>query len=330
MRKVCKFITDYMSLIVLVAAASAFFFPKALSFIETSFITPLLGIIMFGMGLTINLSDLKTTFGLQDVKAFGKFNIKVPCRNIIIGTVAQFLIMPLLAWFLVKIFSLPPELAVGVILVGCCPGGTSSNVITYLAGGDLTLSVGMTTVNTLLAPLLTPILVWLFAGTLIEIDFWGMFLSIAQIILLPIALGMVFQRFFPDTTLKIKDYLPAISTIAITAIVIAVVAANASALATSGLIIIAVVLLHNTLGYALGYVTGKLFRLGRPQCIAMSVEIGMQNSGLACSMAAIHFATMPLATVPGAIFSVWHNISGALYARILNIHISVAQYSKKN
>lgn len=317
MRKVCKFITDYMSLIVLVAAASAFFFPKALSFIETSFITPLLGIIMFGMGLTINLSDLKTTF-------------KVPCRNIIIGTVAQFLIMPLLAWFLVKIFSLPPELAVGVILVGCCPGGTSSNVITYLAGGDLTLSVGMTTVNTLLAPLLTPILVWLFAGTLIEIDFWGMFLSIAQIILLPIALGMVFQRFFPDITLKIKDYLPAISTLAITAIVIAVVSANASALATSGLIIIAVVLLHNTLGYALGYVTGKLFRLGRPQCIAMSVEIGMQNSGLACSMAAIHFATMPLATVPGAIFSVWHNISGALYARILNIHISVAQYSKKN
>ncbi|MCQ2335980.1 MAG: bile acid:sodium symporter family protein [Paludibacteraceae bacterium] len=323
MRKVCKFITDYMSILVLAAAVSAFFFPQQLGVIKTSYITPLLGVIMFGMGLTINLSDLKTTFGLQDVKAFGKFNIKVPCRNIIIGCAAQFLIMPILAWILVKVFCLPPELAVGVILVGCCPGGTSSNVITYLAGGDLTLSVGMTTVNTLLAPLLTPLLVWFFAGTMIDIDFWGMFLSIVQIILIPIAFGMIFQRFFPDATLKIKDYLPAISTLAITAIVIAVVSANASALATSGLVIIMIVILHNLLGYAFGLLTGKIFKLGKPQCIAMSVEIGMQNSGLACSMAAIHFASMPLATVPGAIFSVWHNISGALLARILNISRSL-------
>lgn len=315
-----------MSLLVLAAAVSAFFFPQQFGVIKTSYITPLLGIVMFGMGLTINLSDLKSTFGLQDVKAFGKFSIKVPCRNIIIGTVAQFLIMPMLAWILVKVFCLPPELAVGVILVGCCPGGTASNVITYLAGGDLALSIGMTTINTLLAPLLTPLLVWLFAGTFIDIDFWGMFFSIVQIILLPIALGMIFQRFFPDVTLKIKNYLPAISTLAITAIVMAVVSANASALATSGLIVILVVVLHNILGYACGYATGRIFKLGKPQCIAMCVEIGMQNSGLACSMAAIHFAAMPLATVPGAIFSVWHNISGALLARVMNISKSL----KKN
>ncbi len=315
MRKVCKFITDYMSLLVLAAAVSAFFFPKYLSFISTTYITPLLGIVMFGMGLTINLSDLKNTFG--------KSNHKIPGRSIIIGCVAQFLIMPMLAWVLVLLFNLPPELAVGVILVGCCPGGTSSNVITYLAGGDITLSVGMTTINTLLAPLLTPLLVWLFAGTLIDIDFWGMFLSVVQVILLPIGLGMVFQKFFPDAILKVKNHLPAVSTLAITAIVIAVVSANASALATSGLVIIIVVILHNLLGYALGMFTGKIFKLGKPQCIAMSVEIGMQNSGLACSLAAIHFAAMPLATIPGAIFSVWHNISGALYARILNINESL-------
>lgn len=312
-----------MSILVLAAAVSAFFFPKTLSFISTSYIAPLLGLVMFGMGMTINMSDLKATFGLQELKAFGKFSLKVPGRSIIIGCVSQFLIMPILAWVLVRLFNLPAELAVGVILVGCCPGGTASNVITYLAGGDLSLSIGMTTVNTLLAPLLTPLLVWLFAGTMIDIDFWGMFLSVVQVILLPIGLGMAFQKLFPDIILKVKDYLPAVSTLAITAIVIAVVSANASALATSGLIIILVVILHNLLGYAFGMFTGKIFRLNKPQCIAMSVEVGMQNSGLECSLATIHFAAMPLATVPGAIFSVWHNISGALYARILNISRSL-------
>jgi len=302
MKKLCGYITKYMAAIVLVAAVCSFLFPSVTGHVRTSWVTPLLGCVMFGMGLTLNLGDF--------VKVFRR------PKDVIIGCLCQFIIMPLLAVLLTRIFRLPAELAVGVILVGCCPGGTSSNVITYLSKGDVALSVGMTGVSTIIAPLMTPFLVKLLAGQMIPVDFWGMFLSIVEVILAPIALGLLAKRFLPKATAAVVPYLPAFSTVVITLIVVAVVSANAAKLHSCGLLIIAVVMLHNLCGYALGFGAGKLLRLESPKCTAVSIEVGMQNSGLACSLAATHFAAMALAGVPGAVFSVWHNISGALISRL--------------
>ena len=302
MKKVCEFITKYMAAIVLAAALAAFLWPAALRAIRTSWVTPMLGCVMFGMGLTLDLRDFGRVFSRP--------------KDVIIGFACQFTIMPLLASALAHLFALPPELAVGVMLVGCCPGGTSSNVITYLSRGDVALSVGMTAVSTLFAPFMTPLLVRLFAGAYVPVDFWGMFLSILKVIILPIAIGLLFKRFLPKVTAGISGYLPAFSTLVITMIVIAVVAANAASLRSCGLLVIAVVVLHNICGYVLGYLAGRALRMPMARRTAVSVEVGMQNSGLACSLAATHFAAMAMASVPGAIFSVWHNISGALIARL--------------
>ncbi|MBO4606382.1 MAG: bile acid:sodium symporter family protein [Prevotella sp.] len=303
MYRICDFISRWMAAIVLLMAAAALLWPQVVGVIQTSWISWLLGIVMFGMGLAMQWEDFRIVFTRP--------------RDIFIGFLAQITIMPLLAWLLTKVFSLPPELAVGVVLVGCCPGGTASNVITYLAGGDLALSVGMTSVSTLCAPILTPMLTFLFAGKYVNVDFWAMFLSIVQVIILPIALGLIIKRWMRPSEKVVKNVLPAVSTIAITMIVGAVVSANADKLLHCGLLVIAVVVLHNLLGFLLGFIVGKALQLKRRKCIAISVEVGMQNSGLACSLAQQHFQTMALATVPGAIFSVWHNIAGALLARLL-------------
>jgi len=303
MKQICNIISKWMALIVLLTAAGALFWPAVFGVIRTSWISYLLGMVMFGMGLTMNINDFKIVFSRP--------------RDIIIGCIAQFTIMPSLAWCLATIFNLPPELAIGVILVGCCPGGTSSNVITYLAGGDLPLSVGFTSISTILAPLLTPLLTWFLAGTYVDVSIWSMFISIISVVILPILLGFIIKYYFKDLSMKIADYLPAFSTIAITLIVAAVVSANSSSLRTSGMLIILVVICHNLLGYGTGYLLGKILKLASPKRIAISVEVGMQNSGLACSLANQHFSTMAMAAVPGAIFSVWHNISGALLARFL-------------
>jgi BASS family bile acid:Na+ symporter len=224
--------------------------------------------------------------------------------------------MPLLALGLSWAFALPKELALGVILVGCCPGGTASNVITYLAKGDLALSVGMTATSTLLAPLITPLLVWLLAGTMVEVDTIGMLLSIVYVVIAPIAVGLVFQRYLPKFTKSIVPYLPAFSSVVIAFVVGIVVSHNADRLLVGGMLVVLVVMLHNLCGLSLGYIIGRLLGLADAKRRAISIEVGMQNSGLASSLATLHFAAYPLATIPGAIFSVWHNISGALVARI--------------
>ena len=302
MKRFCDWVTRYMAVIVLAAAVAAFVWPEVMDVVKTSWISALLGCVMFGMGLTLEWKDFAGVFARP--------------REVSIGVVCQFLLMPGIAWCLVRLMNLPPELAVGVVLVGCCPGGTSSNVITFLAKGDVALSVGMTMVSTLLAPIATPLLVKLLAGAVIPVNFWGMFLSIVQVILLPIALGLLAKRFFPDITTKATAYLPAFSTLVITLIVVAVVAVNAEKLHSCGWIVITAVILHNLCGYALGYAAARLLRLGRQKATTVSVEVGMQNSGLACSLAAAHFPDLALASVPGAVFSVWHNISGALIARL--------------
>ena len=291
-----------MGLLVLLSAGAALVFPGALGHLKPSLINPMLGVIMFGMGLTLKGEDFRVVFSRP--------------RDVIIGCVAQFTVMPLLAFALSKLFALDEALMVGVILVGCCPGGTASNVITYLAKGDLALSVGMTAVSTLLAPLLTPLLVLLFAGRAVDVNVVGMLLSILWVVILPIALGLLVRHLWPVVSQHASDYLPAISSLAICVIVMIVIAANAGRLLSGGAVVVAVVVLHNVCGLGIGYLTGWMLGLDKAKRRAISIEVGMQNSGLATSLAAIHFASMPMAAVPGAIFSVWHNISGAVLARL--------------
>ena len=290
---------------VLLVAAVSLFVPASFAWIDTKAINPLLGVIMFGMGLTLSPKDFKIVLSRP--------------KNILIGCLAQFTVMPLLAWSLTLAFSLPKELALGVILVGCCPGGTASNVITYLAKGDLALSVGMTACSTLLAPLLTPFLVLLIAGTMVDVDTVGMLLSIVYVVIAPIIVGLLCQHFLPQLTKQVTPYLPAFSSLAIALVVGIIVSHNADRLMLGGLIVIVVVMAHNLLGLLIGFLLGYLLRLEKPKCVALSIEVGMQNSGLASSLANMHFAAYPLATIPGAIFSVWHNISGALAARLFSI-----------
>lgn len=289
-----------MAVLVLVCAVLSLLFPAVLQPIPTKTINYLLGVVMFGMGLALNLHDFQVVFSRP--------------KDIIIGCLAQFTVMPLLAWGLTKVFQLDEALALGVILVGCCPGGTASNVITYLAKGDLALSVGMTGVSTVLAPLLTPLLTWLLAGESIHVDVAGMLLSILWVVILPIVLGLVIKSLWPKFTEKAMDYLPAFSSVAIAFTVSIVISSNASKLLASGMLIIIVVMLHNLFGLGLGYLIGRLLGMSEPKKRAVSIEVGMQNSGLASSLATLHFAAYPMATIPGAIFSVWHNISGAIVA----------------
>ena len=302
MNKLCNYISKYMGAIVVLVAAIALFLPSSFIWVDTWAINPMLGVIMFGMGLTLSPQDFRIVFSRP--------------KDIIIGCLAQFTVMPLLALGLSWAFALPKELALGVILVGCCPGGTASNVITYLAKGDLALSVGMTATSTLLAPLITPLLVWLLAGTMVEVDTIGMLLSIVYVVIAPIVVGLIFQRYLPKFTKSTVPYLPAFSSIVIAFVVGIVVSHNADRLLVGGMIVVLVVMLHNLCGLSLGYIIGRLLGLADAKRRAISIEVGMQNSGLASSLATLHFAAFPLATIPGAIFSVWHNISGALVARI--------------
>lgn len=293
----------YMAIIVLVVAALALFVPDSLSWIKTSWVNTLLGIVMFGMGLTIRASDFKIVFSHP--------------KDILIGCLAQFTVMPVLAWILTVVFQLDTALAVGVILVGTCPGGTSSNVMTYLSKGDVALSVGMTSVSTVLAPFLTPMLTWIFAGQRVDVNVLSMFLSVVKVVIVPIVLGIIVQKLLGKKVEEAGKVLPLVSVVAIVMIVAAVVSANSEKLLTNGAIIIVVVILHNMLGYGVGYLIAKLLRLDLAKCKAISIEVGMQNSGLATSLAGTHFAQYPLATIPGAVFSVWHNISGSIVANIM-------------
>ena len=300
MKKICRYISEYMGWIVLATALLALAFPSALQSVRPMVINYLLGVIMFGMGLTLNLHDFKVVFSRP--------------KEVLVGCVAQFTVMPLLAWSLSRLFGLDEALALGVVLVGCCPGGTASNVITYLAKGDLALSVGMTGVSTLLAPLLTPLLTWVLAGKSVDVDVVSMFLSILWVVILPIVVGLTVKWLWPRFSTHATEYLPAVSSLAIALIVAIVISANAAKLLAGGLLIVLVVVLHNVCGLAIGLLVGRLSGMSEPQQRAVSIEVGMQNSGLASSLATIHFAAYPLATIPGAIFSVWHNLSGAAVA----------------
>ncbi|WP_069861280.1 bile acid:sodium symporter family protein [Pseudomonas citronellolis] len=289
-----RFVGNTFALWVLLFAVLAFLAPQWFRPLAPA-IVPMLGIVMFGMGLTLKLEDFAEV-------------ARHPWR-VCLGVVAHFVIMPGVAWLLCQLLQLPPEIAVGVILVGCCPSGTASNVMTWLARGDLALSVAIAAVTTLLAPLLTPALIWLLASAWLPVSFAELFWSILQVVLLPIALGVVAQRLFGARVGKVVEVLPLVSVVCIVVIVAAVVAASQAKIAESGLLIMAVVILHNGFGFLLGYLAGRVFGLPLAQRKSLALEVGMQNSGLGAALASAHFS--PLAAVPSALFSVWHNISGA-------------------
>ncbi|UOO77822.1 bile acid:sodium symporter family protein [Neisseria sp. Dent CA1/247] len=278
-------------------AAIAFVAPDTFKWV-LPYIPVLLGIIMFGMGLTLAPADFKI---------LGEHP-----KAVLIGVIAQFVIMPFTAYALAVGFNLPPEIAVGVILVGSCPGGTASNVITYLARGNVALSVAVTSISTLLAPILTPAVFYLLANQWLDISAAAMFVSILKIVLLPIVLGVIAHTLFKKQTEAAVGILPLISVIAIVLIIGSVVGASKPKILESGMLILGVVILHNAIGYLLGFVTAKLFKLPFDVQKTLSIEVGMQNSGLGAALAAAYFT--PLAAVPSAIFSVWHNISGSLLA----------------
>ena len=292
-----------MAVIVLAVAALALFVPGSCLWIRISWINYLLMLVMFGMGLTLRPEDFVIVF-------------KQP-KNIVTGCLAQFTIMPLLAFGLGRAFGLEEGLLAGVILVGTCPGGTASNVMTYLSGGDVPLSVGMTSVNTLLSPVLTPAITYLLLRTTVRVDAAGMFFSIIRVVIVPLLLGFIINRIAGEHKERVSELLPLVSVTAITLIVAAVVSHNSERIFQTGAVVFIVVILHNILGYAAGFLLGLTLKLPAAKKKALAIEIGMQNSGLAASLAGSAFPDLAMATVPGALFSVWHNISGALLANVL-------------
>ncbi|WP_094763118.1 bile acid:sodium symporter family protein [Bacillus andreraoultii] len=295
--KISNFAGNTFAVWIIIFAILSYFIPEGFTWIAPH-ISLLLGIIMFGMGLTLTVDDFKAVFQSP--------------KSVIIAAISQYTIMPLVAFGLAVLFKLPPELAAGVILVGCAPGGTASNVMTYLAKGNAALSVSATAVSTLLAPILTPFLTWLLARQWMEVSFWSMFISVVQVVLIPIVLGVLVQYFFKKQVEKSTAILPLVSVVGIVGVASAVVAVNRDNLLSNGLLIFLVVVLHNCLGLLLGFFVAKLLKLDYPSQKTISIEVGMQNSGLASTLAIGYFS--PLAAIPSVIFSVWHNISGPLLA----------------
>ncbi|MFF9167942.1 MULTISPECIES: bile acid:sodium symporter family protein [unclassified Streptomyces] len=284
---------------VLVVAAGAFGLLSPGTFTGYGTYVPyLLGVVMFCMGLTMSLEDFRGVARRPWV--------------VLLGLVAHYVIMPGLGWLIAHLLHLSPALAAGVVLVGCAPSGTASNVVTYLARGDVALSVSVATVSTVLAPLLTPPLTLLLAGQYLPVDAGSMVTDILKTVLLPVLAGLAVRLVAGRRIERVLGAMPWLSSLAIAAIVAVVVAGSADALKSAALTVLLAVVLHNGCGLALGYGCGRLARLGRPASRAMAFEVGMQNSGLAASLATAHFT--PLAALPAAVFSVWHNISGALVA----------------
>ncbi|EKU48998.1 bile acid:sodium symporter family protein [Staphylococcus massiliensis] len=297
MSRVSQFVTQTFVIWMLIAAILGFTFPNFYTELS-SFIPYLLGLIMFGMGLTIKPDDFK-------------YVITAP-KAVLIGVFLQYTIMPLIAWLLILIFQLPADLAIGVMLVGCSPGGTASNVISYLAKANVSLSVTITSISTLLAPLLTPLLMYVFMHETLQVSFLSMFKTVAQVIIIPIILGLLVQKLSKNIKHVTETLLPIVSVFAISLILAIVVASSRDKLFEVGAIIFLAVFLHNVLGYLLGYFLGNIFKLNNQDSRTVSIEVGMQNSGLATTLATLHFN--PLAAIPGAVFSFIHCITGPILA----------------
>ncbi|MEJ2592455.1 MAG: bile acid:sodium symporter family protein [Candidatus Thiodiazotropha sp.] len=263
-------------------------------------IVPLLGLVMFGMGMTLTWNHFAEVLKRPAVVGLGVF--------------LQYLVMPLAAWLIAGMLDLPPYLTAGLVLVGACPGGTASNVVCYLARGDVALSITLTTVSTLLAIVMTPLLTWLYVGQKVPVPVQSMLWSIFKIVLLPVALGVLVNSLFGRRLQGIKPLFPLLSVVAIVVIIAIVVALNRENIATMGIAVALAVMLHNLVGLACGYGVPRLLGLDARICRTLAIEVGMQNSGLGVALAVKYFSAA--AALPGALFSIWHNLSGSMLAGV--------------
>lgn len=290
---------DYLSWIVLIVAVIAFLVPDL--FVGAAKQTvPLLQLVMFSMGLTLTWQVFVDVF-------------KQPWQVILVSLI-QFLWMPFAGWIIGYVFGFPPEIALGFILLGAAPGGTASNVMTFLANGNVPLSVSATTVSTLLAPVLTPFFIVLYAGKTVDISFWPMFISIVQIIAIPIALGIVVNYFIGKHIQPVKDVLPTIAAVAVLIILAGVTAISRDNILANGVLIFIACLVQNISGYVVTYIVCRAIGTKTVDRRAMQIEVAMQNSALAASLAMKHFT--PQAAVAGAVFSIIHNFTGSIFAGI--------------
>ena len=306
MIRLSRWLASNASLFIIAIAVLTFFLPELFLWVRGTTQTVILGIIMLTMGLTLTTNDFRIL-------------ARRPL-DILIGACALFFIMPCVAYVLVKVFHLEPALALGILLVGCCPGGVSSNIMSYLCHGDVAFSVGMTCASTLLAPVMTPLLMQLTAGEIIEIDAIGMFLNILIVTIIPVGIGCFLNytysksKHFPT----IQSLMPGLSVICLACIVGGVISTVHDSLIARGLWLFlwtfAVVFCHNTLGYVLGYTAGKISGFNKAKKRTISIVVGMQNAGLATVLAGNFFAAQPLAVLPCAISCAWHSISGTILA----------------
>ena len=296
-QNILKKFTALFPLWAVLLSAVAYVYPEYFA-PHQGLIVPFLSLIMLGMGVTLSVDSFLGVFKRPKV--------------ILLGTLMQYSIMPLAAWIVCLVLKLPPDLAAGVILLGCCPGGTASNVISYLAKADVALSIVLTSVSTMLAFLATPFLTWLFIGRTVNVDVMGMLTSVVNIVVVPVVLGLLISHFFEKQIAPVKEIFPAISAAAIVIIIAVIIGTNSENLARSGPLVLLAVIMHNGLGLAGGYWVSKALKLSEIEARTIAIEVGMQNSGLSVALAIKHFTAV--AALPGAVFSIWHNLSGALLA----------------
>lgn len=305
MKGIFEFIEKYFFIVILIAVAISLIYPNSFKWVLSEYnginiLNLLLSVVLFTMGTTLKADDFINVF--KNPKTIG------------IGISAQYIVMPLIAFVLASAFSLDTALTVGLILVGTVPGGTASDVITFLAKGDVALSVSLTAVSTVISPILTPIITLVLVGNQIHFNPVDMFISIVQIVIIPIILGLILNYRFPDFCEKLKVYLPTASSIVICLIVAGVIGANKHAILTSSTVILIVIVLQYFLAMLLGFGIGRLAGMNRKQIITVAIELAFQNSGLSTSLAKTHFPNLSQATVPGALYSVLQNFAGSILA----------------
>ena len=297
MNKFINLATNLFPLWVIVFSIWAYFDSQTWTTLQT-FVIPLLSIVMFSMGLTLKTKDFYRIFK----------NFKI----ILLGIFLQFLLMPGIGYFLISIFDLETVIAIGILLVGTAPGGTASNVICYLAKGDIALSISLTTCSTFLAVFFMPTLFWLYTGTDIDVPILQMMLSIFKIIILPVTLGVILNSLNLKFLNKIKNALPLIAITAIVIIIATIIGSSSDQILIYGWLILLIVIFHNLLGFIFGYYSCYLLNLDKKTSRTIAIEVAMQNSGLATALAIKYFGA--ISAIPAAFYSVWHNISGSLIA----------------
>lgn len=292
-----EFITRRFPYIAILLSAVAVFIPEIFVPLKPA-IVPLLGIVMFGMGMTLTVENFRRVLRMPGVVALG------------VGL--QFLIMPLAAWLIALVLRLPPQLMAGLVLVGACPGGTASNVVCYLSKGNVALSITLTAVSTVVAVIMTPVLTWLYVGQTVPVPIVQMLLSILKIVILPVTLGVLVNPWLGRRLHGLREAFPAVSVLAIVLIIAIIVAVNEPQLKSLALPVMVAVMMHNLLGLAAGYWLSRWSGQDASTCRTLAIEVGMQNSGLGVALAMKHFSAA--AALPGAVFSIWHNLSGATLA----------------